>query len=67
MILTPKEQAKQIVNEYLQVYDGRVSIAKKCAIILVDRMIDEFYWSNTRYGTRRYAYYLEVKEELELL
>jgi uncharacterized membrane protein YjgN (DUF898 family) len=67
MIQSPKEKAIEIVNEFLQVYDGRVSVANKCAIILVNRMIDEYYWHNTRYGTRRYAYYLEVKQEIESL
>jgi hypothetical protein len=37
--MTPKEKAKELVNKFLQVYDGRVPIAKKCALIAVEEVL----------------------------
>ena len=34
-----KEEAKQLVNRFLQIYDGRVPQAKECALICVDEII----------------------------
>ena len=56
----PKEQAKELVNKYLQIYDGRVPQAKKCALIAIEMVIlncyeeEEYYWQ-------------EVKQEIEEL
>ena len=56
----PKEQAKELVNKYLQIYDGRVPQAKKCALIAIEMVIlncyeeAEYYWQ-------------EVKQEIEKL
>jgi hypothetical protein len=66
--MTPKEKSIELVNKYLQIYDGRVIEAKKCALIAVDEIIqlrkgyfdcinpmqDEKYWQ-------------EVKKEIEKL
>jgi len=35
-----KEKALELVNKYLQIYDGRVVEAKKCALIAVDEILD---------------------------
>ena len=37
--MEPKEKAKELVNKYLQVYDGRVPQAKRCTLILVDEIL----------------------------
>ena len=34
-----KEEAKQLVNRFLQIYDGRVPQATECALICVDEII----------------------------
>ena len=57
---TPKEEAIGIVNEFLQVYDGRVIIAKKASLIAVNLLLDEIFFE---YET----YWHEVKKEIELL
>jgi hypothetical protein len=46
-----KDKAIELVNKYLQIYDGRVIEAKKCALIAVDELISETgssYWYNVR-------------------
>lgn len=67
--ITPKEKAKQLVNKYLQIYDGRVIEAKKCALITVDEILDlnlgfsncdENNWEIERF-------YEKVKQEIENL
>ena len=59
--MTPKEKAKELVNKYLQIYDGRVIQAKQCVLIAVDEMLkldlQEIYMN--------YDYWQEVKQEIE--
>ena len=64
--MTPKEKAKKLVNKYLQIYDGRVTQAKQCALIAVDeilkdreRLNDAFFYCGD--------YWQEVKQEIEKL
>jgi len=59
--MTPKEKAIELVNRYLQVYDGRVIVAKKCALICCDEVLG--YMGADR-GT---AFWIEVKQEIEKL
>ena len=59
--MTPQEKAKELVNSYLQVYDGRVIIAKKCALICCEEVLG--YMGADR-GT---AFWEEVKQEIEKL
>jgi hypothetical protein len=56
-----KEKAVELVNKYLQVYDGRVLQAKKCALILVDEMLG--YMG----ADRGYLFWEEVRKEIENL
>ena len=37
--MTPKEKAIELVNKYLQIYDGRVIQAKQCALIAVNEVL----------------------------
>ena len=56
--MEPKEKAKELVNKYLQVYDGRVPQAKRCTLILVDEILQfgnelgirepMMYWNSVR-------------------
>lgn len=39
---TSDETAKDLVNRYLQIYDGRVPQAKECSTIAVDLIIKEY-------------------------
>ena len=34
-----KDKAKELVNKFLQIYDGRVPQAKQCALICVNEML----------------------------
>jgi hypothetical protein len=64
-----KEKAKELVNKYLQIYDGRVVEGKKCALIAVDYIITSNPHSNP-FNTDVYStinYWQEVKTEIEKL
>jgi hypothetical protein len=54
-----KEKAIELVNKYLQIYDGRVIEAKRCALIAVDEILNnnkilfedvlnDQYWQNVK-------------------
>jgi hypothetical protein len=60
--MTPKEKAEKLFQEYL-LETGNKTFAIKCAIIAVNEIIDvcDLYINYHHV----YAYYLEVKQELE--
>ena len=60
--MTPKEKAKELVNKYLQVYDGKVFEAKQCALIAVDEMLSLIYLLK-----KEKYFYNQVKREIENL
>ena len=59
--MTAKEKAEELVNKYLQIYDGRVPQAKQCALICVDEML--------AFDLRFFdiVFLEEVKQEIEKL
>ena len=59
--MTAKEKSKELVNKYLQIYDGRVPQAKQCALICVDEML--------AFDLRFFdiVFLEEVKQEIEKL
>ena len=60
-----KEEAKQLVNRFLQIYDGRVPQAKKCALICIDEMIGNY---EEKYKYCKSKQFLEkVKKEINKL
>jgi hypothetical protein len=62
--MNPKEKAIELVNKYLQVYDGKVKEAKQCALIAVDEMLD---FRNRLYineGSLAHQYLVEIKKEI---
>ena len=59
--MTAKDKAKELVNRFLQIYDGRVPQAKQCALICVDEIL------NSHIDSVYEAYYLDVKKEIEKL
>ena len=70
--MTPKEKAIYLVNQYLQIYDGRVIEAKQCAIIAVDEILENCKFENYNCGyltktTYHKIYWQEVKEEIKNL
>lgn len=62
--MTTKEKAIELVNKYLQVYDGRVSLAKQCALIAVDEILDNNLWFKDEVNNN---YWEQVKQEIESL
>ena len=59
-----KEKAKELVNKYLQVYDGRVPQAKRCTLILVDEILQ----FGNELGIREpMMYWNSVKQEINKL
>lgn len=64
----PQEKAIELVNKYLQVYDGRVDIAKRCALIAIDEIIKTFVPKNKpNYISSEIEYWQDVKKEIEKL
>ena len=69
-----KKKAIELVNKYLQIYDGRVIEAKKCALIAVDEAIEVCPYLSKEYcdtseQMRAYdiqfvSYWEEVKHEI---
>jgi len=63
--MTPKEKSIELVNKYLQIYDGRVIEAKKCALISVDEIIEVLNTFESIYIEMiDIKYWQEVKQEL---
>ena len=62
--MTPKEKAKELVNKFLQIYDGRVPQAKQCALICVDEMLGIYDIEGYDGDDIEMAYLEEVKKEL---
>ena len=62
--MTPKEKAKELVNKYLQVYDGRVPQAKRCTLILVDEILQ---FGNELDIREPMMYWNSVKQEINKL
>jgi len=57
--MTPREKAIELINKYLQIYDGRVIEAKKCALIAVDEVL------SIRYLLKKETwFYKEVRKEI---
>tara|TARA_R110002074_G_scaffold77891_1_gene176545 strand:- start:1046 stop:1243 length:198 start_codon:yes stop_codon:yes gene_type:complete len=65
--MTAKEKSKELVNKYLQIYDGRVPQAKQCALICVDEIVQVLWHNHEKNSEKMYRYYIEVKKEIEKL
>jgi hypothetical protein len=69
--MTPKEKAEELVNRFAKLpEEGSLmwylsfEIAKKCALIAVDEILDTIKWC---IGDSQVEYWQEVKKEIELL
>ena len=74
--MTPKEKAKELINKYsllVPIEFGGMDeeLAKKCSLIAVDEIVEECgNWTggtNDGWDTKRFDYWQEVKQEIELL
>tara|TARA_R110001606_G_scaffold87305_1_gene197118 strand:+ start:620 stop:820 length:201 start_codon:yes stop_codon:yes gene_type:complete len=66
--MTPKEKAKELVNKFLQIYDGRVPQAKRCALICADEILElQLELSHDDDCHNISNFYKEVKEEINNL
>ena len=64
--MTAQDKAKELVNKYLQIYDGRVPQAKQCALIAVDEILNNYYKNHFQTG-KKIDYWHDVKSEIEKL
>ena len=70
--MTPKEKVNELVekmlgdnNHYLnQNIEIDKLIAKQCALICVDEMLQVLWHNHEKNSEKMYRYYLEVKQEL---
>jgi len=64
-----KDKAKELVNKFLQIYDGRVPQAKQCALICVDEKIKTASKGvlPSEFPTKEVLRLREVKKEIEKL
>ena len=63
--MTPKEKAEELVIEMKIDYTVPYIIAQQCALIAVDELIEEAYFTDGYYD--RQEYWHEVKQEIEKL
>ena len=61
--MTAKDKAKELVNRFLQIYEGRVPQGKQCALICVDEILREI---PKRFDSEE-RYWEKVKQEIENL
>ena len=69
MSLLYKEKAKELVNRFLQIYDGRVPQAKECALICLDVILENITEEVMTYKPfmMNTDYWQEVKQEINKL
>lgn len=66
--MTPKEKAAElIVNYQLKCKSLNYDEAKQCALIAVDEIIAEHMFDDSLHAAKRYMYWNQVKQEIELL
>jgi hypothetical protein len=63
--MVAKEKAKELVNKFLQIYDGRVPQAKQSALICVDVILNDVGAKDWELDTGTNTnYWQEVKQEI---
>ena len=66
--MVAKEKAKELVNKFLQIYDGRVPQAKQSALICVDVILNDVGAKDWELDTDTNTnYWQEVKQEINKL
>jgi hypothetical protein len=63
--MVAKEKAKELVNKFLQIYDGRVPQAKQSALICVDVILNDVGAKDWELDTGTNTnYWQEVKQQI---
>jgi|TARA_R110000764_G_scaffold222344_1_gene311034 hypothetical protein len=65
--MTPKEKSIELVNKFLQIYEGRVPQAKQCALICVDEILESLWNVGHSSSNDEIKYWTEVKQEINNL
>lgn len=74
--MTPKEKAEELVNKqcasFIQYNDNFnketiLRVAKKCALLITDEIIDAIDWHEYEVPNDQLKYWFEVKQEIEKL
>ena len=66
--MTPKEKSIELVNKFLQIYDGRVPQAQQSALICVDVILNDVGAKDWELDTGTNTnYWQEVKQEINKL
>lgn len=70
--MTPKEKAEELVLRYLRIDNNtnewfNLHIAKQCALITVDEILEELLECGEVWMKSRIKYWQEVKQEIEKL
>lgn len=67
--MTPKEKAQELVDKYWgKGITNDKEIAKQCALIAVNQLIDEHTFKNPiKWNIERINYWKQVKQEIENL
>ena len=67
--MTPKEKAIELVGNFadIKLYGGLKVVAKNCALIVVDEVLNSIDFATMLNGTDDYNYWQQVKKEIENL
>jgi hypothetical protein len=66
--MTTREKAINLVNKYLQIYDGRVPQAKRCALIAIDEIVEHINeLDDSEWYSAMKQHIHDVKKEIEKL
>jgi len=68
--MTPKEKAEELFDKFNNPDRTKypyVHNAQQCALIAVDELIAEHMFDDSLHAARRYMYWNQVKQEIELL
>lgn len=63
--MTPKEKAKELVDKYWSRYNLHIEIAKQCALIAVDEIIDAIIIIEDYDFETLIIFWQKVKQEIE--
>jgi hypothetical protein len=76
--MTSKDKAKELINKYkpfvhcidlYEDYDERIAMknSKKCALLVVDEIIDAIDWHEFETPNKEINYWLDVRKEINNL
>ena len=67
--MTAKDKAMELVGKFadIKLYGGLEVVAKNCALIVVEEVLNSIDFSTMLNGTDDYNYWQQVKKEIESL